>query len=404
MGSWRDIYPQAFGLLPWPYTIMIVPFIPNWQEALPKILRFDLSDLPKEWSFLEHIYKGEFESAEKALSEISEPDVKNYNLFLLHTSTGRVSMGDRESYKIKDKTLNFITSLINSDDLNGADIVHKDLRDDVTAVVNFILYQIKRAQRDIESALKYLDKAIVLINDSNPVFKARLLLEKARSLQESKGTSYALIQLFQEVIELVRDLEVKDVLGEAYFHLGNAYSAFGNIQEATTHYYKALDYFTEETNPYMFALIHNNLGLTYLSTPAVDIEDQVRLALGVQHLKKALTIFTKDTYPTEWASATMNYANALQYLPTANPLKNLLKAVDLYQEVIEFRRQVGDEVGYARAMANLGNALAHLGRLAEAREKLNKAKEIFAKYGMKDEIEGVSEILIEIANTEAGHE
>ncbi|MDQ7082708.1 MAG: hypothetical protein Q9N34_06945 [Aquificota bacterium] len=58
--------------------------------------------------------------------------------------------------------------------------------------------------------------------------------------------------------------------------------------------------------------------------------------MGVQFIKKALEVFTRDKYPEEWASATLNYANAIQYLPSGNPVKNLVKAVELYREVVEY--------------------------------------------------------------------
>jgi hypothetical protein len=53
--------------------------------------------------------------------------------------------------------------------------------------------------------------------------------------------------------------------------------------------------------------------------------------------------------------------------PQRNPSKNLLQAIELYREVLNYRREVKDEIGYARTLANMGNALAHLGKLSEAK-------------------------------------
>jgi tetratricopeptide (TPR) repeat protein len=213
---------------------------------------------------------------------------------------------------------------------------------------------------------------------------------------EHRGVNYATIALLEELSERLSGSGADFLKGDVHFNLGNAYSSMGNLQEAIKHYWEALNFFTLDRDPYMYALINNNMGLAYLSTSVSDIEDQVRLAYGVQCLKNALKVFTKEKYPKEWASTTMNYANALQYLPTANPSKNLLQAIELYREVLNYRKEVKDEIGYARALANMGNALAHLGKLSEAKKHLMEAFDIFNKYGMEEEMVGIREILEEI--------
>ena len=79
-----------------------------------------------------------------------------------------------------------------------------------------------------------------------------------------------------------------------------------------------------------------------------------------------------------WASTQLNLANALQYLPSVHQEANLDEAVQLYEEVLQYRDPQRDPLGYARILANQGNALGHLGVLRRRPERLTRARELFA--------------------------
>ncbi|GBC88221.1 hypothetical protein HRbin13_00341 [bacterium HR13] len=378
--SWREVFPQPVGILPFPFDFLILPHSNLWQEHIPTVLLLKLEGLPSEWKFILSLKEKDWEQALQNILSISEEDVRNYNLSLI--------TGSKQT--VKDKTLAYLLDIVFSDRFDIRDTG----RDDLNALVLYRKAQLLEGEGKIEDAIAMIENALRFVSDLSPLFYANLLLKRAKLFMEHKGVNYAVLALLEELEEKLSEADF--LRAEVQFNLGNAYSSLGNLSKAISYYWKALDFFTVDKDPYMYALINNNMGLAYLSSGVSDLEDQVRLAYGVQSLRNALKVFTKERYPKEWASTTMNYANALQYLPTANPAKNLLKAVELYREVLDYRKEVGDELGYARTLANMGNALAHLGRLFEARRHLIEAFEIFKKYGMEEEMNGIREILEEI--------
>ena len=117
-------------------------------------------------------------------------------------------------------------------------------------------------------------------------------------------------------------------------------------------------------------------------------------------LRAALRVFTPQTHPVAWASTQLNLANALQYLPSVHQESNLDEAVQLYEEVLQYRDPDRDPIGYARILANQGNALGHLGVFHDARERLERARDLFAMNGDEDSAAGVDETLTSLGDAE----
>jgi len=130
--------------------------------------------------------------------------------------------------------------------------------------------------------------------------------------------------------------------------------------------------------------------------PMNEAGDQLRLGVAVGSLRAALTVYTRETHPAEWSSAQLNLANALVYAPSAHRAGNLAEAIELYEAVLGARSRTADPVGYARALANQGNALAHLGMLDEARAKLAEARVLFEESQEWDAAASVRGLLDEI--------
>lgn len=62
---------------------------------------------------------------------------------------------------------------------------------------------------------------------------------------------------------------------------------------------------------------------------------------------------------------------------TGPAAENLAEAAELYEAVLAARDRRRDPVGYARALANQGNALAHLGLFEDALARLAEARVLF---------------------------
>lgn len=194
------------------------------------------------------------------------------------------------------------------------------------------------------------------------------------------------------------------VLARAELHLRyglaiHAAAAAGRrpLKDAVNEYYSALQLVDADSAPYTWAGAHLNLGAAYLTMPMIEATDQLRSGIAMQSLRAALGIFTRDEHPGEWASATLNLANALVYTPSTHQGDNIVEAVERYEEVLETRSRETDPLGRARILANLGNALAHLGIFDHAKSRLYEARFLFEEALDHDSVMAVRSILDEIS-------
>jgi tetratricopeptide (TPR) repeat protein len=164
---------------------------------------------------------------------------------------------------------------------------------------------------------------------------------------------------------------------------------------------EAAKIFREDAYPEMFATINQHLALAYLVMPMSSEGDRIRVGVAVNSLRAALRVFTPQTHPVAWASTQLNLANALQYLPSVHQETNLDEAVQLYEEVLAYRDPQRDPVGYARILANQGNALGHLGVFADAHERLTQARTLFESAGDVEAVAGVDEVLASLDEARA---
>src|SRR5690606_12295708 len=168
------------------------------------------------------------------------------------------------------------------------------------------------------------------------------------------------------------------------------------LWRAVRGYHEALKGYDAVRFPEDYAMVHMNLALAYLAMPSHGRDGRLRTAIAIQSLREALRIFQKDTHPDMWASATVNLANALQHGESSHLEQTLWEAVALYEDVLQVRRAEDDPVGYARVLANQGNALAHLGAFSRAVPRLEEARRYFLAHGELSAADGVADVLAEI--------
>ena len=87
-------------------------------------------------------------------------------------------------------------------------------------------------------------------------------------------------------------------------------------------------------------------------------------------------------------------------LPSVHQEENLDESVQLYEELLQYRDPERDPIGYARILANQGNALGHLGVFSDAKERLNRARALFESCSDSESVEGVDEVLASLTEAE----
>lgn len=171
----------------------------------------------------------------------------------------------------------------------------------------------------------------------------------------------------------------------------------GLLAKAIPHYHSALQLIVRDNAALVWAAAHAGLAAAYLTMPMVEASSQLRLGVAAQSLRSALTVYTRDEHPQQWASIQLNLANSLVYTPSRHHADNLVEAIERYEAVLQTRDRTTDPLGRARVLANQGNVLAHLGMFDDAKAKLYEARFLFEELGDNESVRTVRGVLDEIA-------
>lgn len=393
-----SVTPQPIGIFPLPAGYLLLPAVPGVEAVQGVLLQGHIPrDLPPPLRFLEHALAGETDAACEVLTDdasleaafnrfVLRPDPAQY-LTLCSEFTGELrSLLDVVAY-----TLGYLAAPPEPGETQAERLAF------------VLMAQASHAleQNDGDRAVQLLAEAAQAARSDSPVFTAQLLGTLAQTKYNFWGPNPALVQHYQEAIRLLEPSGLAQTRAEMWLNLGIVYQDMaqgrrGPLMEAAKCYQKALGILTRETHPETYALAQTNLALAYLAMPLQEASDQLRMGIAIGSLREALNIYTPETHPEQWASVQLNLANAYQYLPSTHPEENLAKAVELYEQILAIRRPDTDPVGYARVLANQGNALAHLGIFVHAVPKLEEAQIIFETQGESEAALSVASLLAEI--------
>ena len=392
---------QPLGVFPLPLGYMLIPADEGTEEARTAMLR---GRLPASWppSMRAHelAAAGKRDAAITALMAASQnrfDSVALYNRFVL----------DPDS--------------VNPDNL-------RPVLGEFAVLVDVVLFALGRTDTppvdetaDGELAAAVLSaQATQALTEENPAAAVDLL---DRAVQAVEGVSAPLTGvLLAGAAAICRDSHIDDAerrlreaiaaldgadglrVARAEIHLCLAALLHEQAQEqphlittAIPHYHSALQLVKNTDAPLLWAAAHAGLAAAYLTMPMVEASGQLRLGVAAQSLRSALTVYTREEHPAEWASVQLNLANSLVYTPSRHHVDNLVEAVQIYEAVLQTRDRSIDPLGRARVLANQGNALAHLGMFDDAKAKLYEARFLFEELDDIDSVRTVRGVLDEIA-------
>ncbi len=163
--------------------------------------------------------------------------------------------------------------------------------------------------------------------------------------------------------------------GELWFGLGSEYAnrALGvraeNLEKAIAHFESALTVFTREADPQNWASAHNNVGIAYWGRIRGDRADNQEKAIG--HFEAALTVFSRDAFPLPWAQLENNLAATYWNRIRGQRAANIEAAIAHFEEALTVFTRESTPLLWASAQNNLGSA--YQGRIqgerADNREK-----------------------------------
>lgn len=400
-----SLSPQPLGIFPLPASYLLLPAVPNVADAHAQLMQGNVpTELPEGLRFLALTLADDIDGAYEALEGQDGP-IASYNRFVLRSEPAEYAALRAEFTGELRKLLDVVAYTLGYIEHPPALEDTQEAQDERLAFILMAQATHHLEQEDYPTAIKLLEQAVKVARPVSPMFAAQLLATLADSKNSHQGITFFAIQHYEEAIKLLEPSGLHLTRAEMWLNLGIIYQEMARGQrsallKAVQCYQEALRVFTRDNHPELYALAQNNLALGYLSMPLREASDQLRMAIAVQALREVLKIYTRETHPEQWASAQLNLANALQYLPSSHPQENLIQAVELYEEVLAVRNKWHDPIGYARLLANQGNALAHLGIFPHARPKLKEALHIFEAYGEQDAIQSVMGVLSEMENTQ----
>ncbi|MBE8967295.1 CHAT domain-containing protein [Nostocales cyanobacterium LEGE 12452] len=150
----------------------------------------------------------------------------------------------------------------------------------------------------------------------------------------------------QRIARSIRDLS--DLIRD--FPFGNRAN---NLEMAISGYKIALNIFTRETFPEDWAFIQISLGIAYFKRIFGDRAENIELMIAVN--KNALEVCNRKTDPKNWAVIQTNLANAYVERIRGERAENMELAIAAYKAALEVRTRDAFPLDWALTQMNLGN-------------------------------------------------
>lgn len=390
--------PQPIGVFPLPAGYLLIP---GGEDTEPARLALLSGHLPERWPPALRAYQlalaGDLDAALAAIPG-TDP-VARYNRFVINPGTeepATVRRGLGPDLAVLVDLVCFVLG-------RHGDPPEMGTSDGELAALVLAAHATQAV--DAGDARKALELLADAVEHTKEVVKplAGVLLGAAASIcKDAEGPAAEVISMLERALHLLRDADLQVAKAELHLTLAlTLHELAGDggdlLAAAVKHYQCALQLVTSEQAPDLFAAAHANLAAAYLTMPMAQASDQLRMGVAVQSLRAALTVYGPETHPDRWASAQLNLANALVYMPSQHQGDNLVEAIELYETVLDVRDRETDPLGRARALANQGNALAHLGIFDHAKAKLHEARFLFEEFQETDAVRTVRNVLDEIA-------
>lgn len=384
-----EMRPQPVGVFPFPASHLLLP--PGGShDALRSLMTGEPGEpIPGEWAFFARAADGDREAALRMLRQsvrvaTDEDSLFRYNEFVLDPSLPRY---DAARSGVGGELGELLAVAAYATGVQDALPKTFSLDGELLALALTTCATADLERGDERAAIARLKEAVVAARSESPVQAALIAAQIADIGADSGDMDPALaVQWYQEAIRLAADSRLPRLVPELHLRLGMAYHGAadgrrGMLLEAVRSYRAALNLGITATDaPELFAQLQNNLGMAYLAMPTLEANHQLRTAIAIQSFRRALEVCDAERQPDFWASVNVNLANALVYAPSSHPEENLIRAVELYEQVLQVRTRAKDPVAYALVLLNQANALAHLGMFQPALEKLAEAYKLFHWY------------------------
>ncbi|NQZ75523.1 MAG: hypothetical protein HRT61_05340 [Ekhidna sp.] len=213
------------------------------------------------------------------------------------------------------------------------------------------------------------------------------LLSEMSGIAAQDGNFTESLSYINQAIEIYQQEELDMLCAELYTKKAGILHQWAKggmshfYQEAIKAFQEVLKTIKQSDFPYWFADIHHRLGVLYAEMPEEQQKRSIWAAVSATSFQEALTFFTKDEYPFEYAAVCHNYATALINYPAAVKTDNIEKALHYFNESLAIR--TAEELPRERTVTLLNyleasweasniNSMMEKVRLDDMRDKSNE--------------------------------
>lgn len=200
------------------------------------------------------------------------------------------------------------------------------------------------------------------------MLQAELLLESA-ALQYERHEWEDALRTAQDALNRFEALGVRTGQARAHNLMGLVLLRLQHFEEAQAHFQRALQGFMQAGEPVWAALVMNNLGL--LEYERGRLEDAARL-------------FTQAAQRQRTLGDLRGLSETLNNLGATHQLLGDLDAARYCTKSLEYEIRLGNRLGIARGLCNLGELLMLQEQALPAARHLLAAMQLFHQYGSPD--------------------
>lgn len=197
--------------------------------------------------------------------------------------------------------------------------------------------KIKEIESNIATCIQFYQTQELAISEAFSLIDAGIIAQIQKNYSESLAHLNKAHKLFTEnaakELAFMVDLQ-KGKLLLVWAQTGQ----FQFYREALKSFQQALNGYTAEENPEIYAEIQHQLGIIYAEIPDEIQKRGIWMGLSLTAFEEALKYFTPHEAPYEYALICNHIGNAYTKFPAnENENPHLLKALDWYQKALEIR-------------------------------------------------------------------
>jgi tetratricopeptide (TPR) repeat protein len=214
--------------------------------------------------------------------------------------------------------------------------------------------------QEIDRAIHFFEKSLALQEKLNLRTTQADTLLQLGDIYRDLGLWERVFEPYQQALEIARNL--KDGLREAAAlgRLGNLYQQYrqgdraSNLEEAIAFYTAALTVYTRDAFPENWAMTQNNLGVAYLYRIRGEKAENIEMAIA--SYTAALSVRTREAFPEKWAMTQNNLATAYSNRIRGEKAENIEMAIAYFTAALTVYTRDAFPQDWAMTQNNLANA------------------------------------------------